>query len=113
MGSRRWLLTVAVLAAATFCDPLFAQSARSGGAPNAQLLQQLQQLGSERTALQAENGRLKKELEDMRKERDTLKSSAQGSTARIKASAAAVQHSDEQRAAAEAELKQIRKRQTN
>jgi hypothetical protein len=109
MGSRRWLLAATVLAA-TLGDPLFAQTARTGGAPNAQLLQQLQQLASERTAAQAENGRLKKELEDMRKERDSLKSSAQASTARSKASSAAIQHSDELRAAAEAELKQIKEK---
>ncbi len=42
----------------------------------AQLMQQMQQLASERTALQAENAKMKKELADLAKERDTLKTSA-------------------------------------
>ncbi|MEJ0099938.1 MAG: hypothetical protein WDO12_09405 [Pseudomonadota bacterium] len=36
-------------------------------------MQQLQQLASERTTLQAENARLKADLEAARKERDSLK----------------------------------------
>ena len=66
-----------------------AQTARSGGAPNAQLLQQMQQLASERTALQAENARLKKDLDDTRKERDALKNAQKSSEGRVRASAAA------------------------
>jgi chromosome segregation ATPase len=60
-----------------------AQTARSGGAsaPSAQAMQQLQQLASERTTLQAENARLKADLEAARKERDSLKS-AQDAVAR-------------------------------
>jgi chromosome segregation ATPase len=51
-----------------------AQSARPGGAaPSAQAMQQLQQLASERTALQAENARIKADLEAARKERDSLR----------------------------------------
>jgi len=51
-----------------------AQSARSGGAaPSTQAMQQLQQLASERTALQAENARIKADLEAARKERDSLR----------------------------------------
>jgi chromosome segregation ATPase len=44
---------------------VLAQTVRSGGAQqqNAQALQQMQQLAAERTALQAENSRLKQELE--------------------------------------------------
>jgi len=51
-----------------------AQTTRAGGAaPSAQAMQQLQQLASERTALQAENSRIKADLEAARKERDSLK----------------------------------------
>jgi DNA repair exonuclease SbcCD ATPase subunit len=59
-----------------------AQTARPNSAgAGAQALQQLQQLASERTALQAENSRLKADLEQARKERDSLKA-AQDAQAR-------------------------------
>jgi chromosome segregation ATPase len=54
-----------------------AQEARTGGGTSAAVLQQLQQLASERTDLQSQNAKLQKDLEDMRRQRDTLKS-AQG-----------------------------------
>src|SRR4029077_20562844 len=63
-----------------------AQTARSGGNANAQLMQQMQQLASERTSLQADNAKLKKELEELRKERDSLKSSHEGLERRGKGS---------------------------
>jgi chromosome segregation ATPase len=51
-----------------------AQTARpSNTTPSAQAMQQLQQLASERTALQAENAGIKADLESARKERDSLK----------------------------------------
>ena len=77
-----------MLAAAT--QTASAQTARSGGGANAQLMQQMQQLASERTSLQAENAKLKKDLEDVRKDRDALKSAQQALEARTKASANAV-----------------------
>ncbi len=59
-----------------------AQTARPNSAgAGAQALQQLQQLASERTALQAENSRIKADLEQARKERDSLKA-AQDAQAR-------------------------------
>lgn len=67
-----------------------AQEARSGGGASAQLVQQLQQLGSERTELQAQNTKLQKDLEDMRKERDGLKAAQQGLEHRVQASDAAL-----------------------
>jgi len=67
-----------------------AQSARSGGGANAQLMQQMQQLASERTSLQAENAKLKKDLEDLRKERDTLENGQQALDKKAKASEAAL-----------------------
>lgn len=63
-----------------------AQTARSGGNANAQLMQQMQQLASERTSLQAENAKLKKELDDMRKERDALKNGQAALVHRVQSS---------------------------
>jgi chromosome segregation ATPase len=83
------VLSVAVLAVLSVGGAV-AQEARSGGGANAQLVQQLQQLGSERTELQAQNTKLQKDLEDMRKERDSLKSAQQGLERRAQTSAAAV-----------------------
>src|SRR5262245_42795495 len=101
------LLTLAVIA----MDPSArAQTARSGGAPNAQLMQQMQQLASERTTLQAENARLKKELDDVRKERDQLKKGGEASSGRVRASEAALARSVTQREAVEKELEQTKAR---
>jgi chromosome segregation ATPase len=66
---RRAALALGLLAAVSVTD---AQTTRSGGGnQNAQALQQMQQLASERTALQAENARLKQELEEARKKADS------------------------------------------
>jgi chromosome segregation ATPase len=68
------LVGAALVAALVAIVPVsVAQTPRSGGGggANAQAMQQLQQLGAERTQLQAENARLKKEL-------DALKASTQG-----------------------------------
>jgi chromosome segregation ATPase len=85
-----------------------AQTARSGSGANTQLLQQLQQLASERTSLQAEAARAKKELEDARKERDDLKKAQQAVEQRAKTSAAALAQSASERAASEQELTQTK-----
>ncbi len=51
-----------------------AQAQRSGGGgANAQIMQQYQQLASDRTRLQAENDKLKADLDAASKERDALK----------------------------------------
>ncbi|GAC1660206.1 MAG: hypothetical protein PVS2B3_13230 [Steroidobacteraceae bacterium] len=60
--STQFAATLAWAALAAAPGTLSAQTARSGGGASAQLAQQLQQLASERTSLQAENERLKKEL---------------------------------------------------
>lgn len=107
-----------VLLASALClaaHPTFAQTSRSGsgsgsGGANAQLVQQLQQLGSERTALQAENDRLKRELADLRKAQDALKSGQQGFEKRIKASEAATQTSNRQLETSDAELARTKER---
>ena len=86
-----------------------AQTARTGGAaPNAQMLQQMQELASERTALQAENEKLKGELADVRKERDSLKAAAGGVERRSKEDAAALSRSNAQREASNQELAQTK-----
>ena len=84
----------------------YAQTARSGGAPSAQLMQQIQQLGSERTRLQAEHAKLKKDLEDVRKDRDALKGAQQAAAGRAKSSEDALQSGLSQRASTDKELTQ-------
>jgi chromosome segregation ATPase len=85
-----------------------AQTARSGGGANAQLLQQLQQLAAERTSMEAELTRTKKELEDTRKQRDELKSAQQAMEQRARSTAAALAQSSSQRASSEQELSDAR-----
>jgi len=88
-----------------------AQTARTGGSANAQLLEQMQQLASERTSLQAENAKMKKELDDLRKERDALKKGQQAAAAvdqRAKVAAAALAQANSQRATATQELEQTK-----
>ena len=97
-------LSVVVLALATHTG--YAQTARTGGAANTQLMQQIQQLGSERTRLQAENAKLKKDLEDVRKDLDALKSAQQAAAGRAKSSEDALQSGFAQRASTDKELTQ-------
>jgi chromosome segregation ATPase len=85
-----------------------AQTPRSGGNANSQLVQQLQQLASERTAMEAEAARNKKELEDVRKERDSLKSAQKALDQRARSSSAALAQATAQRETAEQELKQYK-----
>ena len=85
-----------------------AQVARSGGNANAQVLEQMQQLASERTALQAENERLKGELADVKKERDSLKSGQQSLDRRARESAAALAQSKAERDSSAEELTQTK-----
>lgn len=57
-----------LLAAVAASGPVVAQVERSGGGANAQLMQQFQQAVSERTQLQAQNAKLKKDAEDLKKQ---------------------------------------------
>jgi hypothetical protein len=91
-------MVMGLLAVALLPAPAQAQAARSGGATNPLLLQQMQQLASERTSLQAENAKMKLELEATRKERDTLKNGQQALTQRNRASAAALEQANTQHA---------------
>ncbi len=65
-----------------------AQTARSGGADNAKALQQMQQLASERTALQTDNAKLKDQVDDLKKKLDKVTSENSGLVARQKSLAA-------------------------
>jgi chromosome segregation ATPase len=94
-----------------FTGPAAAQTARSGGSANAQLMQQMQQLASERTALQAENAKMKKELADLTKERDTLKAGRAALDQRTRASEAAmIARSAQDKASADAENARLKDR---
>jgi chromosome segregation ATPase len=106
------LVFVAALACLA-AQPAISQTARSGGggAANAQLLQQVQQLASERTAMQAEQARMKKELEALRKERDTLKAGQEAANQRARAATeAALVRGTRDKEAAEAELTKTNQR---
>jgi chromosome segregation ATPase len=87
-----------------------AQTARTGGTANAQLLQQLQQLASERTTLQAENARMKKELEDIRKDRDALKKAQQVVGTRVKEDSAALARATSEKNASQEELQRYKEK---
>lgn len=112
--SKRNLSTGLLLCAcATFIAhvaPAQAQSQRSGGNANTQLMQQLQQLGSERTALQAENARMKKELADLTKERDSLKAGRAALTQRAQSGEAAMARSRQEKESADAENEKLKQR---
>ena len=101
VGMLTGLLAVVLLPA-----PAQAQTARSGGAANPLLLQQMQQLASERTRLQAENAKMKLELEATRKERDTLKNGQQALAQRNRSTAAALQQANTQHAQATEQIAQ-------
>lgn len=66
---RIFLATVLLTVAGSLA---YAQTQREGGSANAQLMQQMQQLASERTQLQAENAKLKGELEELKKQNKKL-----------------------------------------
>ena len=110
------LVLAATALAGVLAQPAQAQTARSGGSggggpQSAQLVQQLQQLASERTAMQAEQARMKKEIEELRKERDTLKAAQDGANQRARATAeAALSRSAKERETVEAELTQTKDR---
>lgn len=103
-----WLAAAACVAFGSAGGFACAQTARSGGNANAQLLQEMQQLASERTTLQTENEKLKSQLADMKKDRDELKSGQQAVERRAHAAAAALEHSDRQRDASDQELTQLK-----
>jgi seryl-tRNA synthetase len=91
---------LAAILAATFLvmGVAFAQTQRGGGAVNAQLMQQYQQLATERTQLQADNAKLKKDLDDLKKQLDAAKhdlASSKTGASRTQAEVATLQASNE------------------
>ena len=103
-----WVAVVSCISVAAVCATAAAQTARSGGNASAQLVQQMQQLASERTALQGENDKLKKQLADITKDRDALKAGQQAVERRAKDATAALASSNSQRATTEQELTQTK-----
>src|SRR6516165_5040746 len=101
-----WIGGVAGIIAAAAVGVAVAQTARSGGNASAQLMQQMQELASERTTLQGENDKLKKQLADVTKDRDALKAGQQAVERRAKDATAALASSNSQRATTEQELTQ-------
>jgi hypothetical protein len=63
--------------------PAQGQTVRGGG-DNARAMQELQQLAAERTALQADNAKLKDEVADLKKKLDKAASESTGALARAK-----------------------------
>jgi chromosome segregation ATPase len=102
-----WIAAATCIAAAMSLTAT-AQTARTGGNANAQLLQQMQQVAAERTTLQAENDKLKGELAEVKKERDALKAGQQIIVQRAQGAAAALAHSNTERAAGDQELTQLK-----
>lgn len=112
MNLFRWLTVAAagLAVVGSFSGEVDAQTARSGGGASAQLMQQMQQLASERTSLQAQNAEMKKELDALRKERDSLKKSQQAVDVRYKSAEAALARGAAQHDSVEQELKQTKDR---
>jgi chromosome segregation ATPase len=94
-------LTVCVVQGAAL-----AQTARTGGSASAQLMQQIQQLATERSALQAENDKLKSELADVKKDRDALKAAQEGLERRARDATTALAHSRNEHTGTDQELEQ-------
>lgn len=97
----RCVLGACLLAAAL---PAASQAQRQSSGGNAQLVQQMQQLAAERTALQADNAKMKRELEELRKERDAFKSTKESNDRRARASEAALARAAQERESGEDEL---------
>lgn len=98
-------VALAIVSAVSMGEVSRAQTARSGGGANTQLLMQVQELASERTSLQAENARLTKELQAAQKERDALKAGQKALDARARTSAAQLAETTAQRESTEQKLK--------
>jgi chromosome segregation ATPase len=109
MRRMHWL-PVTTLVGSLVAFPASAQTAREGGSANAQLMQQIQQLGSERTALQAENTRMKKEIADLMKERDSLRASRATLERSVQSNASLAARSDQGREDAEREVERQKER---
>jgi type I site-specific restriction endonuclease len=78
-----FLAGILVMGIAAGVIPAHGQTARSGG-DNARAMQELQQLAAERTALQADNAKLKDEVADLKKKLDKATAEGAGALARAK-----------------------------
>jgi DNA repair exonuclease SbcCD ATPase subunit len=103
-------VALAVLAVGWPAVRLAAQTQRSGGGASQGMVQQLQQLTSEKSALTAENAKLKRDLDDAKaalakagKERDAL-------SAKVGSADANVQRADAATKSAEASLEQTKRK---
>jgi chromosome segregation ATPase len=103
----------ALLAAAGLSGPAAAQTTRSGG-DTARAMQQMQQLAAERTALQAENAKLKQQLDEAQKklsaataQQDTLTRRAQNAEAASGRPAASSAQNTESAARTRAQLDEV------
>src|SRR5262245_33289086 len=108
--SATWVASIAICSLAVFSNEALAQTARSGSNANAQLMQQMQQLAGERTALQAENARMKRELAEVTKQRDALQSGRTAADTRTKQSEVALAQSKRDKESVEHELAALKER---
>lgn len=99
---------VLLTAASAMLAPLAAHSQQArgggGGAVSAQMVAELQQLGSERTALKAENEQLQKRLAAVTAERDQLKKGERATDLRAESRAAELARSNAQQAGTQQKL---------
>jgi chromosome segregation ATPase len=104
----RALAAVFILALTQECA--YAQTERTGGSANTQMLMQMQQLANEKAALQADVSKLKGELEKASKERDSLKESQQAIALRGRGVEAELAKAVSDRARLEGEVAQEKSR---
>ena len=104
----RALAAVLLLALAQQCA--HAQTERSGGGANTQMLMQMQQLANEKATLQAELAKLKGEVEKASKERDSLRESQQAIALRSRGVEAELAKAVSDRARLEGEVAQEKSR---
>lgn len=86
------------------------QTERPSSSGNTQLMRQMQQLATERTQLQADNARLKQELDAARRERDALKGASSAAEKRLRSVEAGAARAGSERDASAQELAQLRAR---
>ena len=83
MNGSRVFAALIILASLGYAGHACAQVQRSGGSPNAQLMQQFQQAVSDRSQLQAENAKLKKDVDDLKKQLGDAQKKATASKAGV------------------------------
>lgn len=110
MTNIRTTAVALLTAASAMLAPVAAHSQEArggGGAVSAQIVAELQQLGTERTALKAQNERLKKRLATVTAERDQLQKGEHATALRASSSAAALARSNAQQAGTQQKLDQM------